>query len=357
MVKRILSIYSFKYFLLKYFLTKGRVRIFLRFRRVFFRNVLFQKFYFEKFKFFRIMKLRVRRYTFGVMRKKARLVDSWRRKVILGRVILNRRHLMQKKSFFLDVFFSVKFLKLSGFKSFLACCNFFSSFLGGLRRLKRKFTKAYLFFASLRVGFLKSFFLKFFLVGLYLRYRSQMLNRYLFFRIIFLKSFKLYPRFYFVISKSRNNIFLTVMSLHGRLVYKCTPGLLKFKGSDKLSNFALYETCLYFFDVFIKLCQEVTLRRKFGYFFYNMRTRKKKSEERMRRKRLGDFSRADKDLFQDPLLRVQRFFLVTKGISPYVIRIFFKAMRRRKVSKYMSGVLEYPFIAFTSSRVRKVRRI
>ena len=185
-----------------------------------------------------------------------------------------------------------------------------------------------------------------------------MLNRYLFFRIIFLKTFKLYPRFYFVISKSRNNIFLTIRSLQGRLIYKCTPGLLKFKGSDKLSNFALYETCLYFFDIFIKLCQEVTLRRKFGYFFYNMRTRRKKSEERVRKKNLGDYSRTDnKDSFQDPLLRVQRFFLITKGISPYLVRIFLKAMRRRKVSKYMAGTLEYPFIAFTNSKVRKVRRI
>ena len=358
-VHSVLPGYFFKYFLLKYFLLKGRLRFFLQLRRIFFQNRLFQKFYLEKFKFFRVMKLKVRRYTFSVMKKKVRLFDSYlrKRKIILGRVILNRKHLIQKKSFFLDVFFSIKFLKFSSFKNFMACCNFFSSFIGVPYKLKRKFIKTYLFFFGLRIRFLKSFFLKFFLPGLYLRYRFQMLNRYLFFRIIFLKSFKLYPRFYFVISKSRNNIFLTIRSLHGRLIYKCTPGLLKFKGSDKLSNFALYETCLYFFDIFIKLCQEVTLRRKFGYFFYNMRTRRKKSEEKIRKKRLGDFSRVSKDLSQDPLLRVQRFFLITKGISPYMIRIFLKAMRRRKVSKYMSGTLEYPFIAFTNSKVRKVRRV
>lgn len=358
-IHSVLPAYFFKYFLLKYFLSKGRLRLFLQFRRMFFRNSLFQKFYFEKFKFFRVMKLKVRRYTFSVVKKKARLFDLYlrKRKIVLGRVMLSRKHLMQKKSFFLDVFFSIKFLKFSGFKNFMACCSFFSSFIGMPYKLKKKFIKTYLFFLGLRISFLKSFFLKFFLTGLYLRYRFQMLNRFLFFRIIFLKSFKLYPRFYFVISRSRNNIFLTIRSLHGRLIYKCTPGLLKFKGSDKLSNFALYETCLYFFDIFIKLCQEVTLRRKFGYFFYNMRTRRKKSEEKIRKKRLGDFSRADKDLFQDPLLRVQRFFLITKGINPYVIRIFLKAMRRRKVSKYMAGTLEYPFIAFTNSKVRKVRRV
>ena len=82
-------------------------------------------------------------------------------------------------------------------------------------------------------------------------------------------------------------MFFTVINLYGRVIYKCTPGMLKFRGSDKLSSYALLQTSLYFFDAFVNLCQKISLRRRVPYKFFQRTSRRRNASYRRLKKRLG----------------------------------------------------------------------
>ncbi|MGZ4160354.1 MAG: hypothetical protein ACXVNF_06105, partial [Neobacillus sp.] len=276
------------------------------------------------------------------------------------------KHMLQKKSFFLSIYLNPRFLKISNFKQFTAISNYFSSFFLSLNtrfiNQKKRINRFFSFFLNYRENLAKIFFLKLFFFELYTRYRAQNLSRYLFYRVVFLKTTKFFPRFFIIISRSRRNLFLTITSLSGRLLYKCTPGMLKFRGSDKMSTFVLLQTCLYFLKSYTELCSEVSLRSKSEYKRIAKHDRRIMLADRRRKKMLGIYNRKKekeekKRRKLEKSFSITSFFLITKGIRSYIVRIFLKALRRSKLEKKMVGFLKYPFISYTKCRIKKVRRI
>jgi hypothetical protein len=276
------------------------------------------------------------------------------------------KHMLQKKSFFLSIYINPRFLKISNFKQFTSISNYFSSFFlpshSYLADQKKRISRFFSFFLNYREIFAKTFFLKLFFSELYARYRAQNLSRYLFYRVVFLKTTKFFPRFYIIISRSRRNLFLTITTLSGRLLYKCTPGILKFRGSDKMSTFVLLQTCMYFLKSYTELCSEVSLRSKSEYKRIAKHDRRLMLADRRRKKMLGIYNRKKekeekKRRKLEKSFSITSFFLITKGIRSYIIRIFLKALRRSKLEKKMVGILKYPFISYTKCRIKKVRRI
>lgn len=230
------------------------------------------------------------------------------------------------------------------------------------------------FYNFLSLKFLKFFVLRYFFFGDYLKLRFQFINRYVWFRTIPLNSFLLTPKVYIIITKVRNNFFLTAIDLYGRILYKSSPGIVKFTGSDKMSKYAWFEASLDFFDGFleffryflrskkkkkvsysgIRLDREHNLRynykkKKFSAFLYPLvhylfEKRKLKKKARKRRAKLK--------------IRLRRFFVISKGASDFNVRIFLKGMvsDRFYVSRYFAGVVNYPMRSFSLCRIKKVRR-
>lgn len=230
------------------------------------------------------------------------------------------------------------------------------------------------FYNFLSSKFLKFFVLRYFFFGDYLKLRFQFINRYLWFRTVPLNSFLLTPKVYIIITKVRNNFFLTAIDLYGRILYKSSPGIVKFTGSDKMSKYAWFEASLDFFDGFleffryflkskkkkkvsysgIRLDREYNLRynykkRKFSAFLYPLahylfEKRKIKKKARKRRAKLK--------------VRLRRFFVISKGASDFNVRIFLKGMvsERFYVSRYFAGSVNYPMRSFSLCRIKKVRR-
>jgi hypothetical protein len=162
--------------------------------------------------------------------------------------------------------------------------------------------------------------------------------------------------------------------LYGRILYKSSPGIVKFTGSDKMSKYAWFEASLDFFDGFleffryflkskkkkkvsysgIRLDREYNLRynykkRKFSAFLYPLahylfEKRKIKKKARKRRAKLK--------------VRLRRFFVISKGASDFNVRIFLKGMvsERFYVSRYFAGSVNYPMRSFSLCRIKKVRR-
>lgn len=197
-----------------------------------------------------------------------------------------------------------------------------------------------------------------------MRYRLQTVARYLFFRIIFLRSLKFFPKYYIVLSKSRRNIFFTVRTFFfGRVLYKCTPGMLGFKGSDRRSSFAIFETCLYFFDRYKEVCQENLLMKKLEYGSIMRIKRRRKQVERVTRKLLGLSKKKktreekEKEQKRKAFLKIQKFFLVNKGVAQFHVRLLLKALRRKRIANRLIGSLYYPLLPFSKCRIKKVRRI
>ncbi len=173
----------------------------------------------------------------------------------------------------------------------------------------------------------------------------------------------------------RNNFFLTAIDLYGRILYKSSPGMVKFTGSDRMSKYAWFEASVDFFDGFIE------------FFRYFLKSKKKKktsySAIRIDREYSMRFNRIKKkfNAFMNPVvyhlserrklkkkakkrrgklkIRLRRFFIISKGISDFNLRIFLKGMvnERFYVSKYFAGAVNYPMRSFSLCRIKKVRRV
>lgn len=231
------------------------------------------------------------------------------------------------------------------------------------------------FYNFLSLKFFKSFILRYFFFGDYLKSRFQFINRYLWFRTIPLNIFLLTPKIYIIITRVRNNFFLTAIDLYGRILYKSSPGMVKFTGSDRMSKYAWFEASVDFFDGFIE------------FFRYFLKSKKKKktsySAIRIDREYSMRFNRIKKkfNAFMNPVvyhlserrklkkkakkrrgklkIRLRRFFIISKGISDFNLRIFLKGMvnERFYVSKYFAGAVNYPMRSFSLCRIKKVRRV
>lgn len=231
------------------------------------------------------------------------------------------------------------------------------------------------FYNFLNLKFFKSFILRYFFFGDYLKSRFQFINRYLWFRTIPLNIFLLTPKIYIIITRARNNFFLTAIDLYGRILYKSSPGMVKFTGSDRMSKYAWFEASVDFFDGFIE------------FFRYFLKSKKKKktsySAIRIDREYSMRFNRIKKkfNAFMNPVIyhlaerrklkkkakkkrgklkiRLRRFFIISKGISDFNLRIFLKGMvnERFYVSKYFAGAVNYPMRSFSLCRIKKVRRV
>lgn len=231
------------------------------------------------------------------------------------------------------------------------------------------------FYNFLSSKFVKSFILRYFFFGDYLKSRFQFINRYLWFRTIPLNIFLLTPKIYIIITRVRNNFFLTAIDLYGRILYKSSPGMVKFTGSDRMSKYAWFEASVDFFDGFIE------------FFRYFLKSKKKKktsySAIRIDREYSMRFNRIKKkfNAFMNPVvyhlserrklkkkakkrrgklkIRLRRFFIISKGISDFNLRIFLKGMvnERFYVSKYFAGAVNYPMRSFSLCRIKKVRRV
>ena len=228
------------------------------------------------------------------------------------------------------------------------------------------------FYNYLSTKFFKIFILRYFFFGDYMRARLQFITRYLWFRVIPLNTFVLNPRVFIIITKLRNNFFITGIDLFGRVLYKTSPGMVKFTGTDRMSKYAWFETSVDFFEGFVE------------FFRYFLKGRKRKRESFVRwrilrtygdrlhgmKRVLGAFFDSRKLDFWKSLkkmkkrrakqkLRLRRFFVISKGISDFNLRIFRKGMidQRFTVSKFFSGAVNYPMKSFSLCRIKKVRRI
>lgn len=228
------------------------------------------------------------------------------------------------------------------------------------------------FYNYLSIKFFRVFILRYFFFGDYVRVRLQFITRYLWFRVIPLNTFVLNPRVFIIITKLRNNFFITGIDLFGRILYKTSPGMVKFTGTDRMSKYAWFEASVDFFEGFVE------------FFRYFLKGRKRKRESFVRwrilrtygdrlhgmKRVMGAFFDSRKlDLWKSlkkmkkrkakQKLRLRRFFVISKGISDFNLRIFRKGMieQRFTVSKFFSGAVNYPMKSFSLCRIKKVRRI
>lgn len=234
-----------------------------------------------------------------------------------------------------------------------------------LRRLRFLF-----FYNFFGLYFLKFFVLRYLFVEDFVRYRFQFMNRFLWFRTVHLNSILSTPKIFIIITKMRNNFFITGIDLYGRTLYKTSPGMVNFTGSDRMSKYAWFAAAVDFCEGFLEFFRYYLRGRKRRRFslFRVMQNRKILNKELALQKRLGDAFDYKRSLRYKKRLskkrakqriRLRRFFIISKGISNFNLRIFLKGMFsiRYTVSKFFSGAVNYPMRSFSLCRIKKVRRI
>jgi hypothetical protein len=180
------------------------------------------------------------------------------------------------------------------------------------------------------------------------------------------------PKIFIIITKLRNNFFITGIDLFGRILYKTSPGMVGFTGTDRMSKYAWFEASTDFFDGFIEFIR----------YFLKGRKRKRASFVRWRMVRtygdrlhgmkrvMGAFFDSRKlDLWKiskkikkrksKQKLKMRRFFVISKGVSDFNLRIFRKGMLEQRfvISRFFAGSVNYPKKSFSLCRIRKIRRI
>lgn len=234
-----------------------------------------------------------------------------------------------------------------------------------LKRLRFLF-----FYNFLGLNFLKFFILRYVFVGDFIRYRFQFINRFLWFRSVHINSILISPKIFIVITKVRNNFFITGIDLYGRTFYKTSPGIVNFTGSDRMSKYAWFAAAIDFCEGFLEFLRYYLRgrrRRRFS-LFRVMQVRRTMNKELALQKRLGDafdykrslrYRRRLNKKRAKQRVRLRKFFVISKGISNFNLRIFLKGMFsvRFSVSKFFSGAVNYPMRSFSLCRIKKVRRI
>jgi hypothetical protein len=200
------------------------------------------------------------------------------------------------------------------------------------------------------------------------------MNRFLWFRTVHLNSILINPKIFIIITKVRNNFFITGIDFYGRTFYKTSPGIVNFTGTDRMSKYAWFAAAVDFCEGFLEFFRYYLRgrrRRRFS-LFRVMQSRKAMNRARNREKvlqeRLGDAFDYKRSLrYRKRMskkrakrrIRLRRFFVISKGISSFNLRIFLKGMFsvRFSVSKFFSGAVNYPMRSFSLCRIKKVRRI
>lgn len=229
-----------------------------------------------------------------------------------------------------------------------------------------RFSFFYNFFG---LNFLKFFVLRYFFSEDFTRFRLQFVNRFFWFRSVQLNSFLYTAKTFIIISKVKNNFFITGIDLFGRILYKSSPGMVHFTGSDRMSKYAWFDTSVDFSDGFIEFFKyflrgrrrqrssmfrilrsrslnykETRLKKRFGAAFDPKRTRRYKRRLLRRRNKLR--------------VRLRRFFIISKGVSDFNLRIFLKGLSSNRffLRKFVGGFVNYPMRSFSLCRIKKVRR-
>jgi hypothetical protein len=228
------------------------------------------------------------------------------------------------------------------------------------------------FYNYLSTKFFRVFVLRYFFFGDYIRARLQFIVRYLWFRVIPLNTFVLNPKIFVVITKLRNNFFITGIDLFGRIIYKTSPGMVKFTGTDRVSKYAWFETSVDFFDGFIEFLRYFSRgqkRKRESFARWRMVRRKGDRLHGMKRLMGAFFDSRKLDVWKSlkkmkkrqakQRLKVRRFFVISKGISDFNLRVFRKGMveQRFTIVKFFSGAVNYPMKSFSLCRIKKVRRV
>lgn len=269
------------------------------------------------------------------------------------------------------------------------------------------------FYNLMSVFFLKFFILRCFFFGDYMRLRLQFANRFFWFRFVPLIAYFRSPKFFFIITKFRNNFFLSAIDRRGKLYYKCSPGMLGYTGTDRVSKYAWFDTSVRFFDGFItflfrafylkrarkrrvmrsrgvkerekiKIIADATrkvrirreLRRSARDFFFRLRPStvffryidpkklawwQKEAQVRESNKSMREQAFRKKRR-ERVLLGFYGFFIIAKGISNFDLRVFRRGIfsekhYRYKYRKLYFGAIKYPKCSFSLCRVKKVRRV
>jgi hypothetical protein len=188
-----------------------------------------------------------------------------------------------------------------------------------------------------------------------------------------------------MITKMRNNFYLTGVDLFGRVLYKCSPGMVGYTGTDRMSKYAWYDASVDFFGGLIEFTRyflKRRIRRRLSFVGAQIRylplsrmskvkflkgkpkvlLSKSKNYVRYlkRKKRILVFKKRRRKFLRTLRTHLRRFYVISKGASQFNLRIFLKAMkeyRHLKVKKYFSGSIIYPLRSFSLCRIKKVRRI
>ena len=126
----------------------------------------------QVFKTYKIFKRRELRRIRDKYKRRSRYVKKKKRKykfkigkMKTKKLRIIRKHVIQKRKFFLNSFFNLRFLKSSSFKPFLFCLKFFSSVSSVSRKFRRKLGYAlrrkYFAFGFFTIYFSKNFFFAF----------------------------------------------------------------------------------------------------------------------------------------------------------------------------------------------------
>jgi hypothetical protein len=234
----------------------------------------------------------------------------------------------------------------------------------------------------------------------YLKYRFRFINRYLWFRIVSLNQFTKKPKIFVIVSKVKNNFFLTGIDLFGRILYKSSPGMLGYTGSDRVSKYAWHDTSVDFFGGLIEYCRyflKKKLKKKQRYLkLYKRRMSSLRlmrlepnflKSKKIKKKLYFKFQRISSDFllnsqyrknYQRKLKRkfkriqkrkkyrknfrtnLRRFFIILKGANSFNLRMLLKGMKqykKLKIFRVFCGSLVFPKRSFTLCRIKKVRRV
>lgn len=244
------------------------------------------------------------------------------------------------------------------------------------------FSFFYNFFST---KFLKNFLLRFYFPADYIKFRFRFINRYLWFRVLLINNIVKKPKIFVIITKMKNNFFLTGIDLFGRILYKCSPGMVGYTGTDRMSKYAWYDASVDFFGGLIEFTRYFLKRRirrrlsfvgaQIRYLPLSRMSKVKflkgkpkvllsKSKNYMRylkrKKRILIFKKRRRKFLRTLRTHLRRFYVISKGASQFNLRIVLKAMkeyRHLKVNKYFSGSIIYPLRSFSLCRIKKVRRI
>jgi hypothetical protein len=197
----------------------------------------------------------------------------------------------------------------------------------------------------------------------------------LWFRALPLNSFLLTPKIFIIITRVKNNFFITGVDLYGRLLYKTSPGIVNFTGSDRVSKYAWFEASVDFFDGFLEFFRYFLRSRKRKKISYTLLriSREININFNKKKKKYGAFlhplsyifaakrkkrKKAKKRRLKSKII-LRRFFVISKGVSNFHLRIFVKGMLNERfyVLKYFAGAVNYPMRSFSLCRTKKVRRV